>query len=448
MDSALFIGAVLLVLFVATAVVSLRLRASLKKRDAEIVREKEDAARRLYELSILKELSERVGYSLDVDEILRIITGSLRQLIDYTAVAYMVIGETKLKFNVNFDKSANHSFFLEMKRRMLASLSALSPKNYEKVKMEESISGAVEMDAGPQNIGSFFNIPLVIGGKLAGVLTIAHNTSGLYKEEDMTILYKITNQASEAVTRLQGVVNREQEKINKIREEYTSMMVHELRSPLNNIRKTIELVISGKLDKNSKDFADYMNLSYQSSSSMLELISDMLDLSKLQAGRFEIHKVPAKISEVIENRIMFYKVATDVKNINLSADLAHDLPESVSFDSEAIKQVLNNFLSNAIKFTDNGGSIVVKAFVKDSFLHVEVSDTGIGISEKSLANLFQTYSQVRLSSAGPGDKGTGLGLAIAKGIVEAHGGKVGAISKEGEGSSFFFTIPLDASQVN
>src|SRR3989344_473652 len=440
----------------------------LKLKEKEIAMEREASTRQVYELSILKELGERVGYSLDVEEILQIITNSLHQFIDYTAVAYLVVKDKKLRLGMHFDKSAHHHFFLEMKEKMLASLGALSNISYDKFTVEEIISGAVEMETGPEKIGSFFNIPLVIGGKLTGVLTVANDQPGLYKEGDMTILYKITGQVSEAFVRLQKVVASEQEKIEKVREEYTSMIVHELRSPLDGIRKIIELVIGGKVVAGSKEFEEYINMAYQSTSWTLELVNDLLDLSKLQAGKFEIVKADTNIKEVIENRISFYQVAAGAKKIHVDF-VPNDLPTSVLCDERAVKQILNNFLSNAIKFTGEGGVISVVAFVtggkdaptsplpmpvgfvlptpadlkmKKRSLCVTVCDNGVGINQDMLPKLFQTYKQIRLSSATGGERGTGLGLAIAKGITEAHGGSIGAVSKEGKGSSFFFTIPL------
>ena|SRR3990167_531704 len=438
----------------------------LKVKEQEIAREREASTRQVYELSILKELGERVGYSLDVEEILQIITNSLHQFIDYTAVAYLVIKEKKLRLGVHFDKSANHKFFVEMKEKMLASLSALSNASYDKFTVEEMVSGAVEMETGPSTVGSFFNIPLVIGGKLTGVLTVTDVKSGLYKEGDMTILYKITGQVSEAIVRLQRVVASEQEKIEKVREEYTSMIVHELRSPLDGIRKIIELVLSGKVIAGSKEFGEYISMAYQSTSWTLELVNDLLDLSKLQAGKFEVVKAEANIKEVIENRIAFYQVAALAKKIKIDF-LPYDLPESILFDERAVKQVLNNFISNSIKFTGEGGVVSVSAFVaggkdagsipessnfvfptlenlkvKKRSLCVVVSDNGVGVAPDMLPKLFQAFKQIRLSAEGGGERGTGLGLAIAKGITEAHGGFCGAVSKEGKGSSFFFTIPL------
>jgi len=185
-----------------------------KKREREIIKEREESTRRIYELAILKELGERVGYSLDVEEILQIITGSLKQFIDYTAVGYIVVTPEKIKINTHLAKSVSHLFLKEMKDKMTDSLSALTDQTFDKFKLDEVVSGAIVIDEIKQNIGSLFNIPLVISGKVVGVLTVAHINKGLYKEDDMTILYKITNQASEAVTRLHEVVRIEKGKLN------------------------------------------------------------------------------------------------------------------------------------------------------------------------------------------------------------------------------------------
>lgn len=231
----------------------------------------------------------------------------------------------------------------------------------------------------------------------------------------------------------------------------------------------MELAVSGSVDRNSDQFKEYLNMVHQSSASMLEMVNDILDLSKLQAGKFEVNKEKANIREVIENRISFYKISADVKKIFLQANLNNNLPELSEFDPQALKQILNNFLSNALKFTKEGGAILISAFVstpgqifsqdldkskisvfpeaanikvKVPSLCVLVSDTGIGIPEDNIKDLFHTFKQARLGPVDKESKGTGLGLVIAKGIVEAHGGTIGVVSKEGVGTSFFFTIPL------
>ncbi len=581
MESALVISAVLAGIVLCLAYICFYFYRYAKARDLDMAKSKEESTRRLYELAILKELGERIGYSLNVEEILRIITGSLKQFIDYSAVGYIVVSPERLKVNTHVDRPVSRTFLDEMRSRMVASLSALTSKTYENIPVDEVLTGAIVLDELTEKIGSFFNIPLVIGGNIAGVLTIAHTKQGLYNEADMTILYKITNQASQAVSRLQEVVKIEQGKLNamvesmgdgvlmvdteyrilvanpavkkiikyskegdisvfdfidalggkfdihgrleealikkkeylspriniednfyeigvypvshsierkgdtvlgavvvfrditrdieleRVREEFTSMIVHELRSPLDGIKKIIELTLGGNIEIGSDKFKEYMNMAHQSSSSMLELVNDILDLSKLQAGKFEIRKEEASIKEVVENRVAFYKISADSRNIALTANIGKVSPLSM-FDPQAVKQILNNFISNALKFTSSGGAVLLSVFEtgptpatpeidREKFgsfpdsnmikadqpgLCVVVSDTGVGIPQESLKELFHTYKQAGTSPVDKENKGTGLGLVIAKGIVEAHGGKIGVSSKEGQGTSFFFTIPL------
>lgn len=423
-----------------SAVFGLRRDVRLKKE--ALVKEKEESTRRLYEVSILKEIGDRAGYSLDVEEILEIISGSLHQLVEYSAAAYFIIGEDKLNLAIHLERSVSHDFLNGLKSKMLSSLDALSETDFNKYPVEEKITGAVIADAVTEPVGSFFNIPLVIEGALAALLTVSHVKVGLYKEEDMTVLYKIVGQATAAVARLRAVVRREDERLNKVREEFTSMIVHELRSPLDGIRKIVELIAANKIKGDSKEFGEYIKLVYQSSTSMLELVNDILDYSKLQAGKFEIHKEEAVLKETIENRIDFYKVSADTKNIKLAllADLS--VPALIRFDPRAIKQVLNNLISNALKFTPEGGSIEVKVSLKGPFVLVSVVDTGIGIAPDKVKDLFLKYKQISHSPIYSEDKGTGLGLVIAKGIIEAHGGEIGVNSSESKGSTFYFTLPI------
>lgn len=587
MNTAFILGAIGLGIFFCLVYLAFYYSLAYKKQKREILIERQESSRRLYELAILKELGERVGYSLNVEEILQIITGSLKQFIDYTAVGYVVINPEKIKVYAHIDVPIGNLFLNEMKVRMMDSIKALTDKDYSSYIIDEVISGALVVDEIEDKIGSLFNIPLAIGGQVVGVLTVAHVEKGLYAEEDMTILYKITNQASGAVSRLQEVVKIEQGKLNamvesmgdgvlmvdpeykiivanpaiknilkfdkdknvnifdfvdilggrfdirgkleesmvkkvsyiserinidniffeigvypvsysftkkglqiigavvvfhditrdieleRVREEFTSMIVHELRSPLDGIKKMIELLFNGKVEPNSPEFKEYLGMTYQSSSTMLELVNDILDLSKLEAGKFEISKEPSNIRDVIQNRISFYKVSADSKSINLISNIDSSVPTEINFDPQAVRQIINNLISNSLKFTNAGGTISINAFVVNNdgnisleFLHsldrekvpifpnkeeldikgkslcVVVSDTGVGIPQNSLNELFHTFKQAKINPVDNESKGTGLGLVIIKGITEAHGGRVGVVSEEGVGTSFYFTIPL------
>lgn len=566
----------------------------VKDSKAKQVLEKreQDINRRMYELAILKELGDRIGYSLDVQQIIDIITSSLHQFIDYCAVSYMLLEPEKVIFKIHLEKSVHRRFVVDIRDRMLNSLSALLDREFDKKDIKEILSGAIIIEELEEPVRSFFNIPLVIDEKVVGVLTVADTKGGLYKEEEMTILYKIIQQASKAVTSLQAVVKTEQAKVNamvesmedgvvmtdadyrilvinpaakrminlehkteitifdfidnlggkidirgrleesvklkktftsdkfllrdkffqafvfpvktnsllneedvlggvvifhdvtreieleKVREDFTSMIVHELRTPLDGIKKFSE-ILKEKEPTKKKDavsYKEYAKMIYQNSSAMLDLVNDILDLAKLQAGKFEISPELADMGEVIENRIKFFQLSAEYKKIKIESVVSEKSPKSLLFDVQRIKEVINNLVSNAIKFTKEEGLVSIIAFPHDPAVAVEseiaklkvrlpaplpedlfktlpaslvvvIKDTGAGIPADQIGQLFSKFKQLNNKEFVSNVKGTGLGLAIAKGIVEEHKGKIGVVSELGVGSAFYFVIPLPEQRI-
>ena len=558
------------------AVKDYKAKGVLEKRE-------KDVSRRMYELAILKELGDRIGYSLNVQQIIDVITNSLHQFIEYSAVSYMLLEPEKVIFKMHLENSVHRRFVNEVRDRMLGSLGALLDREFDKKNVEEILSGAIIIEELEEPVRSFFNIPLVIDEKVVGVLTVADTKEGLYKEEEMTILYKIIQQASKAVTSLQGVVKTEQAKVNamvesmedgvvmtdadyrilvinpaakrvigqekkeeitifdfidnlggkmdirgrleesvklkktyaserfgmrerfyqsfvfpvktmstlnseevlggvvifhdvtreveleRVRDDFTSMIVHELRTPLSGIQKASELLKMPK--KPSVASKQYVDIIYQNSSSLLDLVNDILDAAKLQAGKFEINREPSDIEEVIKNRISFFNISAEDRKIRLSESVDKNVPKDIPFDVQRIKQVLNNLISNALKFTPEGGAISISSFVHEhgaqvnaeahtakvslseplpeekfvqlpKSLVVTVTDTGMGISAENMPELFSKFKQINNKTVVPNIKGTGLGLAIARGIIEGHGGIIDVVSKVDAGSTFYLTLPL------
>lgn len=554
------------------------------KTKVAIEKREKDSARRIYELAILRELGDRIGYSLDVNQIVDIITSSLHQFIDYSAVSYMLLEPEKVMFKMHLERSVHRRFVTDVRDRMLSSLSALLDREFKKEDVKEVLSGAILLEELDEPVRSFFNIPLVIGDKVVGVLTVADVKGGLYKEEEMTILYKLIQQASKAVTSLQSVVRAEQEKVSamvesmedgvvmtdadyrilvinpaakrvigkenqkeitifdfidnlggkmdmrgrleesvklkknyvsdrfeingkyyqgfvfpvksetklntddvfggvvifhdvtreveleRVREDFTSMIVHELRTPLSGIQKTTEL-LKRPTRKNAAESKRLIDIIYQNSSGMIDLVNDILDAAKLQAGKFDVQLEPTDIGEILENRREFFSISADERHIKLQTVIGKDIPKNIPLDIQRTKQVLNNLISNALKYTADGGNVTIGTFVHDpsaslaselgklrlslpsplpetatpankNSLVVIVADTGAGIQSDLLPKLFGKYQQLNNTTFVSNIKGTGLGLAIAKGIVEAHGGTIGVVSQVGSGSAFYFVIPF------
>ncbi|MDT8287137.1 MAG: HAMP domain-containing sensor histidine kinase [Elusimicrobiales bacterium] len=248
--------------------------------------------------------------------------------------------------------------------------------------------------------------------------------------------------------------------LDELKKDFVSSVTHELKSPLGAIESYLDLMeyevaqAAKRPDSWAARIPRFLeNISFvkQNSGRLLRFITDLLDASKIEKGRFEVSRRPGTIEPVVEAAIRLFDERAKRSGVNLKAELPPRLPQ-VLLDEERITQVLTNLISNALKFTPAGGSVVLKAMnVPDAntstggrkgALRVTVADTGGGIPEKELKNLFVKFYQAPGSRGrSPGPKGTGLGLYIVKSIVEAHGGRVFAQSSAG-GSMLGFELPL------
>jgi two-component system, sensor histidine kinase and response regulator len=231
---------------------------------------------------------------------------------------------------------------------------------------------------------------------------------------------------------------------SRAKSTFLANMSHELRTPLNAIVGYSELLgqgVGGPLLPKQREFLDGVLLG---SRHLLRLISDILDLSKLEAGRVEIHKQPTSAHEIAHSVRDALLPLLDQNDLTLTVTVSNDLP-LLWVDPTRLKQILYNLLSNAIKFTARGGSIRVEARRLAHELEISVADTGCGIAEEDLPRLFVEYEQVSADEHRRA-LGTGLGLALSKKLVELHGGSMAVESKLGEGTCFSMRLPLYAAE--
>ena len=170
------------------------------------------------------------------------------------------------------------------------------------------------------------------------------------------------------------------------------------------------------------------------------MVGDILDIEKMDSGKFEVNRTYANINNVLSEECGYFKSIAEVKGIKLDLKLDQQINNS-SFDPERIKQVISNLLSNALKYTIEGGAITVSTYRADNCIQVEVADTGVGIADIDKPHLFQKFAQTE-SHNHVRERGTGLGLYITKGIVEAHKGRVWIEDNKPKGSKFIFTLPM------
>ncbi len=231
------------------------------------------------------------------------------------------------------------------------------------------------------------------------------------------------------------------ETANRSKSEFLANMSHELRTPLNAIIGFSEIMETGLFGElGSPKYKEYATDIRASGGHLLELINDILDMSKIEAGRMTLETQRLPLDEVATESLRLVSGRAEVASVKIIDTLRHDLPP-VEADKRAVKQVLLNLLSNAIKFTPAGGSIYLRASAADGMATVVVEDTGIGIPASALPKIGRPFEQVESHHA-KSHKGTGLGLALSRSLVEMHGGTLTIESTEGVGTKVSFTLPL------
>jgi PAS domain S-box-containing protein len=227
---------------------------------------------------------------------------------------------------------------------------------------------------------------------------------------------------------------------DQLKDQFLGILSHELRTPLNAVLGFGSILEDGVAGELTEMQTRYVHKMLNSAESLLGLITDLLDMSRMQAGKFHLTPSSVALEEVAAEVVEGLEGLGRAKDLTLSLEAAEGLP-AIDGDAQRLGQVLTNLIGNAIKFTPRGGTIRVGLRRERGTVLCEVADTGVGIAEADLDRLFQPFSQVDMTntrSAG----GTGLGLSIAKALVETHGGRIGVRSVPGDGSTFWFTVPI------
>ena len=232
------------------------------------------------------------------------------------------------------------------------------------------------------------------------------------------------------------------EAANAAKSRFLANMSHELRTPMNGVLGAVELLKQGHLSSEQRQFAD---IAHQSGKVMLDLIATILDHSKIEVGQMELVIGPIDIRKLVENATDMQRADAISKGLSLTSDVASDVPIALLGDSNRLRQILINLLGNAVKFTTSG-DVAIKVRLQETkgdtaVLYTEVRDSGPGIAPDQTDRIFEAFAQADDSST-RANGGTGLGLAIARQLTEMMGGKIGVISRPGEGATFWFTVTI------
>jgi len=511
--------------------------------------------RELFELSIISEVSDKIGYSLSSKDIASTIALTAGKLFPVSSVSYAVIDSDHIEFNTMVHEKLEDVYMQSIKSLVFNGMYAIDStlKQYPLVEKVGTLTATSQQPQVVQSAStaplSYFNIPLVLNNRFTGIINVSSKYAQAFNETDMSMLYKIVNRAQLAIGRLEEVIESEKDKvesmvkslssgailltlegesmkiytinnaakrfldiksdspgidevlarfevkphiipelkdviekkkstiyrsvvigdskyniyitpvfsrskdtiigvsltmqditreneIEKIRESFTNMMVHELRTPLSAIRGAVNLLLTTDLPEMEQT---RMRLVIKNSTErLLSDVNDILDSAKIDAGKLAIVKSPSDINDVIQKATEEVSYIAKTRAILIENHLSEGLP-ICDFDTQRIGQVVLNMLSNSIKFSNEGGVIKVFSRIKDDLLEVEVADEGSGIPADRKSSLFKPFAQANFSKS---SKGTGLGLYISKVIIERHGGKIWLESEEGHGTRAFFTLPI------
>ena len=234
--------------------------------------------------------------------------------------------------------------------------------------------------------------------------------------------------------------NEELKRLDQLKSDLVSMVSHELRTPLATVKEFTSILADRIAGPLTADQQEYLAIIQANIERLSRIIDDLLDMAKIEAGRVLLDKGLLQIGALIDHVIQSMRPLAESKRIGLEVNLPPILPE-VFADSDKVTQVLLNLFSNAIKFSEGPGRVVLRVTDKPNDVEFSIEDTGVGIASEDLPRLFEKFQQFRRVPGMSGAKGTGLGLAISKRLVELHGGRIWAASALGQGSTFTFTLP-------
>jgi two-component system, NtrC family, sensor kinase len=430
------------------AIENVRLFKELQERTRELVES-------VKEMKALGEVGQAVSSSLDLETVLETIVS---RAVDLWGADCGVIYE--------FDE-AIQEFNLRASHRMEAE--AVEGLRAARIKLGEGATGQAAMTRAPVQIPDTFElreravsrvrpllnrlgyrslltVPILREQQTMGGLTVWRREVGEFEPEVVNLLQTFATQSALAIqnARLFREIedkSRQIEAANRHKSEFLANMSHELRTPLNAIIGFSEVLGERMFGELNEKQAEYTDDILSSGRHLLSLINEILDLSKVEAGRMELELATFDLPLAIDNARTFVRERATKHGINLDVTVDERLGDFVG-DERKIKQILLNLLSNAVKFTPEGGRIGINARQADGAVEISVSDTGIGIAPEDQAKIFEEFRQVGGDYAHK-KEGTGLGLTLAKKFVELHGGRIWVESEVGKGSRFTFTLPIN-----
>jgi GAF domain-containing protein len=427
------------------AIENVRLFKELEARTQELTRS-------VGELTALGEVGRAVSSTLDLETVLSTIVSRAIQLSGTNGGSVYEYDEATAEFSLRASRDLPEAYIEQVRdtrpRKGEGAVGRVA-QTREPVQIAD-ISDPAAYESRVRNtllqigLRALLAVPLIAEDRLVGALIVMRKRTGTFAAEEVALLQTFATQSALAIqnARLFREIedkSRQLEVASQHKSEFLANMSHELRTPLNAIIGFSEVLTDRMFGELNEKQEEYLKDIYASGTHLLSLINDILDLSKIEAGRMELELTEFDLPTAIENALMLVRERAGRRSIALHTNIDDRLGQ-IQADERKIRQVVLNLLSNAIKFTPEGGRIEVGAVAKDGSVGVSVSDTGVGIAPEDQEAVFEEFRQV--GTAAKKVEGTGLGLTLCRKFVELHGGRIWVQSQVGKGSTFTFTIPV------
>jgi GAF domain-containing protein len=427
------------------AIENARLLTELQTRTAELTRS-------VGELTALGEVGRALSSTLDVDVVLDTIVTRANDLIGADGCTIFEYDEAAEQFHLRATRNLEPRL-VELARGTPVrkgdqGILGRLPTARQPVQVPDITDGAYSSPISDALIEAGYRavvaVPLIREDHLIGALTMNRKRPGEFPRETIELLQTFATQSALAIQNARLFLeieqkSRELQAASQHKSEFLANMSHELRTPLNAIIGFSEVLAARMFGAVNAKQAEYLQDILESGQHLLSLINDILDLSKVEAGRMELEAADFDLPRAIDNALILVRERASRRGITLASTVDEHLG-LIRGDERKVKQVLLNLLSNALKFTPEGGRIDVRAALREGWAEVSVADTGVGIAPEDQEAVFEEFRQV-----GTADKkveGTGLGLALSRKFVELHGGRIWVESALDQGSTFTFTLPV------
>ncbi len=431
------------------AIENVRLFKELEARTTQLTRS-------VGELKALGEVGQAVSSTLDLETVLGTIASRANQLAGMDGAAIYEYDETREEFHLHTTDELPTELVDALRatpiRKGEGAIGRLAvsaePVEIRDIMDEGAYQSRIRESLIRLGYRSLLAVPLLREDHLLGGLAVNRKRAGAFAPEIIELLKTFATQSALAIqnARLFREIEekgRQLEIASRHKSEFLANMSHELRTPLNAIIGFSEVLAERMFGEINDKQAEYLADILESGRHLLALINDILDLSKIEAGRMELEPADFNVPGAIENALTLVRERAQRRGIALRRTVDERV-SVVRADERKVKQVLLNLLSNALKFTPEGGQIEVRAVVRDGEVEIAVTDTGVGIAPEDQVTVFEEFRQVGLTAKKV--EGTGLGLAISRKFIELHGGRIWVSSEVGVGSTFAFTLPLPAGQ--